>query len=70
MEDEEIFFGNDEPNLDLKEVCDDLFFGTTELAGNVGLKNLAYIVSASTQEFEAYLDAQIAPVMQDDGMSQ
>lgn len=70
MEDEEIFLDNGEPNLGLQEVCNDLFFGTTELAGNVGLKNLGYIVSAPNQEFEAYLNPENAPVMQDDGMSQ
>ncbi len=70
MEDEEFFLDNGEPNLTLGKVCDGLFFGTTEFAGNVGLKNLGYIISAPNQEFEAYLNAENAPVMQDDGMSQ
>ncbi len=70
MEDDEIFSMENEPNLDLADVCNNLFFGSTELAGNVGLKNLGYIVSAPNQEFEAYLDAVNTPVVQDDGMSQ
>lgn len=60
----------DTPNEELSSVCNDLFFGTTELAGNIGVKSLGFIVSAPTEQFEAYLDSLNAPQMNEEEFSQ
>lgn len=62
--------GPDTPNEELSNVCNDLFFGTTELAGNVGIKNLGFIVSAPTEQFEAYLNSVNTPQINEEEFSQ
>lgn len=61
---------NDTPNAELSSICNDLFFGTTELAGNVGLKSLGFIVSAPTEQFEDYLNSVNAPQINESEFSQ
>ncbi len=70
MEDDGMILDNGVPNEELANVCNDLFFGNSDLAGNVGLKNLGFIVSAPNQVFESYLDGVNALVSHDDELSQ
>ena len=50
MEDENL--NNGTPNITLAETCDNLFFST----GNIGFKNLGYIVSADNNTFQNYIN--------------
>lgn len=44
-------------NSDLACICENLFYGSTNFAGNVGIKNLAEVCSMSQEKFDVIYPA-------------
>ena len=47
---EDNYFNN---NNDFAKVCENLFYGSTNFAGNIGIKNLAEVCGMSQERFDS-----------------